>query len=218
MNTRIFILPIISFIWNKNDESLLQYLSSERQNKIHNFYFQSDKRHSLYSALLTKMQLSLALNTDASALSFGISQTSKPYLKDHPTVHFSFSHTKGCILLGISSSPIGVDIEKNQNPRFSIMSKYFHKEELSYVHSALLEEEKSKFFFHIWTKKEAFIKTSDNESYNNLKEINTQSSYLTHNFTTLSYRSFIYSVYSKLPLKEKPIILNETDIADFFKI
>lgn len=217
MNTQLFILPIISFEWTKNDEFLLRHLSENRQNKIHNFYFPSDKRHSLYSALLTRMQLSLVLNKFPSALTFNISQNSKPYLKHNPNIHFSLSHTEGCILLGISTVEIGVDVEKNQNPRFPMMQKYFHADEQSYVHSALSEQEKSKSFFQIWTRKEAFIKASDNQPKKELKEINTEHPSLNPNFTTRLYHSFIYSTYSKLPNKANPILLEERDITRFFQ-
>lgn len=36
----------------------------------------------------------------------------KPWFPDHPTLHFSFSHTEGAVLVGVSARPIGVDIER----------------------------------------------------------------------------------------------------------
>lgn len=217
MDTKIFVLPIISFEWTDIDESLLQYLSHERQKKVNRFYFPSDKRLSLYAALLTRMEIGLALNQTPVSLIFDTDKNQKPYLKNAENFHFNISHTKGLILLGISSSPIGVDAEVNHKPSFDIMTNYFHEDEVRYVTAASLEKEKSEHFFHVWTKKEALTKYLGSGLNTNLKEINTQDISLQPDFTTWSYESFIYSVYSKSPLKEKPTIVTEADVVNFFR-
>lgn len=217
MDTKIFLLPLDSFKWTLNDENLLQYVSYKRQRKIHSFYFSSDKRHSLYAALLTVMEISLTLNQPISSLIFDIDKNHKPYLKNVENLHFNLSHTKGAVLLGISSAPIGVDIELNRDPAFDIMEHYFHEDEVHYVTSVSSEQIRSNFFFNVWTRKEAFIKYTGNGLSDNLKEINTQSISLQPNFITWPYKSFICSVYTKTAIKEKPIIINEPDIINFFR-
>ena len=217
VDTKIFLLPIESFKWTANDEYLLQYLSYERQKKIHKFYFSSDKRHSLYAALLARMEISSTLNQSVSNLSFNIDKNRKPYLKNVENFHFNISHTKGIILLGLSSTPIGVDIELNYNPAFDIMPNYFHEDEVHYVTAGSSEKVRSNLFFYVWTRKEAFTKYTGNGLNSNLKEINTQSIALQPDFATWSHESFICSVYTKTSIKEKPTIITETDIANFFR-
>lgn len=216
MNTTIFILPIVSFEWTTDDERLFQHISSERQNKIHKYYFSSDKRHSLYAALLTRMEICSILKQPVPNLIFNRDKNQKPYLKNYENFHFNISHTEGAVLLGISPRPIGVDIESNCNPPLEIMSHFFHKDEVYYVNTALSEEARKTRFFHVWTQKEALTKYSGSGLITDLKELNTQNVSLQPDFTTWSYESFICSVYSKIPLKEKPIIVTETDITDFF--
>ena len=41
-----------------------------------------------------------------------LGERGKPYFPDRPDLHFSLSHTEGAALVGLSSAPIGVDIEK----------------------------------------------------------------------------------------------------------
>ncbi|MBQ7433944.1 MAG: 4'-phosphopantetheinyl transferase superfamily protein [Lachnospiraceae bacterium] len=217
MDAKIFVLPMISFEWTAVDESLLQYLSHERQKKVNRFYFQSDKRLSLYAALLTRMELSLALNQPPVSLVFDTDKNQKPCLRDTDHLYFNLSHTKGLILLGIASSPIGVDVEGNQKPAFDIMTNYFHEDEVRYITDVSSEKEKSERFFHVWTKKEALTKYLGSGLHNHLKKINTQDISLQPDFTTWSYESFICSVYSKTPLKEKPTIVAEADVVNFFR-
>lgn len=217
MDTKIFVLPMISFEWTAVDEGLLQHLSPERRQKINRFYFPSDKRLSLYAALLTRMEISLSLNRTPASLIFDTDRNQKPFLKNAEKLHFNISHTKGLILLGISSSPIGVDVEENHKPAFDIMTNYFHEEEVHYITTASSEQEKSERFFHIWTKKEAFTKYLGSGLNSNLKEINTLDKSLQPDFTTWSQKAFICSVYSHSPVKEAPTVVTEADIVNFFR-
>ena len=41
-----------------------------------------------------------------------LEERGKPYFPDRPDLHFSLSHTEGAAMVGLSSAPIGVDIEK----------------------------------------------------------------------------------------------------------
>lgn len=216
METKLFLLPITSFDWTETDERLLKYVSCKRQQKIRRFFFPSDKRHSLYAALLTRMEISLALKHPASSLNFDADSNNKPFLVGATDFHFNMSHTKGAILLGISGASIGVDIESNKNPAFDIMPNYFHEAEVDYVSNAPSPDLKSTFFFNVWTRKEAFTKYTGKGLAYNLKTLNTLDPSLEPNFTTWSYSSFVCSVYTKAAIKDSPVILSERDIINFF--
>ena len=81
----------------------------------------------------------------------------KPILKGFPNIDFSYSHTKGAILCGITkNSSIGVDIELANTPPYEIMPLVFHPNEICYVNNSL--RSKKQAFYKIWTQKEAFTK------------------------------------------------------------
>lgn len=79
----------------------------------------------------------------------------KPYFPDFPQIHYNISHSGPYLLLGMASTPIGVDIEVLR-PRRATLPRY-----------ALTEEEYGIFlangsrwedFYPLWTAKEAFCK------------------------------------------------------------
>ena len=79
----------------------------------------------------------------------------KPYLPDHPEIHFNSSHCKGLVVCGISDKEIGVDGEhvRSFDPR--VMKRIFSAEERELV---TLSEFPEMDFFRIWTLKEALGK------------------------------------------------------------
>lgn len=79
----------------------------------------------------------------------------KPFLTDHPEIHFSISHCKGLALCGISQGEIGADAEliRSFNPK--VMKRIFSPEEREFVSSSEFPEME---FFRIWTLKEALGK------------------------------------------------------------
>ena len=79
----------------------------------------------------------------------------KPFLPDHPEIHFSLSHCKGLAVCGISQNEIGVDAElvRSFNPK--VMKRIFSLEEQKLVDDSEFPETD---FFRIWTLKEALGK------------------------------------------------------------
>lgn len=73
-----------------------------------------------------------------------------PYLKGVKD-YVSVSHKRKCLVVAVSSKPVGVDVEKNEiKPTvFKIADKYF---------SEKIEQGDYKAFFTLWTKKEAYGK------------------------------------------------------------
>ena len=52
-------------------------------------------------------------------------ENGKPYIKDHPDIHFNISHTNGAIAVAFSDSPIGVDVEKIRDFNLKITERFF---------------------------------------------------------------------------------------------
>ena len=73
------------------------------------------------------------------------SERGKPYFPAYPGVHFSLSHSYGCILVGVHDRPLGVDIERFRPVR---------AERLRRVLGAETEED----FWRRWTEYESRCK------------------------------------------------------------
>ncbi|RQW19075.1 4'-phosphopantetheinyl transferase superfamily protein [Bacillus sp. C1-1] len=81
----------------------------------------------------------------------------KKYLNENLGIYYSVSYSADLILLGISSSEIGVDLEKIRPIDYNAISSYFSLKEREHLDLmspglALIE------FFRIWTAKESYLK------------------------------------------------------------
>lgn len=77
-------------------------------------------------------------------------------------IHFSLSHSKNALAVAISSSPVGVDIEKIISANSNLAIKILNDSELIEFNS-IPEREKSDYLILKWTQKESIFK-SLNES------------------------------------------------------
>ncbi|WP_165249475.1 4'-phosphopantetheinyl transferase family protein [Adlercreutzia sp. ZJ141] len=82
----------------------------------------------------------------------------KPVFVGCPEVHFSVSHTKGCVMVVLSDSPCGCDIELSRVVPAKVLSKV-----------SSVEERQSFTPLEIWTLKESAVKfvgeVSDGDVY-----------------------------------------------------
>ena len=84
----------------------------------------------------------------------------KPELATRDDMHFNVSHSSGMALVAIHSRPIGVDIERvdERIPHFDLASDLFTDAEQRELSKPNCDREKTRQFFRIWTRKEAFLK------------------------------------------------------------
>lgn len=80
----------------------------------------------------------------------------KPYFKDLD-IYFNISHTNNLMLIGISDSCIGVDIEKIKDFNDSVLNKMVDNDYYKYIKSLNYNNQKE-IFFELWTKKESYSK------------------------------------------------------------
>jgi 4'-phosphopantetheinyl transferase len=83
----------------------------------------------------------------------------KPFLRDFQEVHFNVSHSGEKLLIAISNTPVGIDIEqiKPRKSLVSLVKKCFAQSEQNYWFD-LPENEKLAIFYDFWTRKEAVVK------------------------------------------------------------
>lgn len=86
---------------------------------------------------------------------FAQNEHGKPYLKDHPDVHFNLSHCKNGIMVAVSDQPIGVDIESYRNVSDSLIRYTMNEAEQHIIQTS---DDPIRTFTEYWTKKEAVFK------------------------------------------------------------
>lgn len=197
MSTKVYFLKDNANHWGQVHDYLSGFVSYERMGKINRYKFESDKILSLYAAVMTRLAIVKETGIDNKNLEFNYSDMKKPKLvapNIKPPIDFNFSHTKGAVLLGLSTdSAVGVDVEQLREAPFDIMNIFCHPAEVDYINSSPYKE---KAFFEIWTKKEAYTKCIGTGLSCNLKSINTLAAPFCDNIETFIQDGYVCSVCS----------------------
>ncbi len=80
----------------------------------------------------------------------------KPFLEDHPGIHYNISHAKGAIICAVSDRPAGIDMELKRKANTRIINKFFTESEQAYVYTDTKDQYER--FTRVWTMKEAYVK------------------------------------------------------------
>jgi len=133
-------------------------LSAYRRAKIDRYRYMKDKRLSLGAGILLDTGLR-EYGLKEAEVTFGQKKNKKPYLPDHPHIHFNLSHSENMVLAVFADTEVGCDIEYTKEANLEIAKRFFCPEE--YESLARLEgEEQNSAFYQLWTLKESFIKAA----------------------------------------------------------
>jgi 4'-phosphopantetheinyl transferase len=155
MNT-VYFLNIEKF----NDPGIYmearRHISEERNRKADSMARMPGKFRSVGAGYL------ISIGLEAAGLSpfeerIAYSTYGKPYLPDHPDVHFNVSHSGNYVVGAFADKTVGIDIEEIHEIKPSLVKYAFNKREAA-IYDSLPESEKLNFFFENWTGKEAFLK------------------------------------------------------------
>lgn len=84
----------------------------------------------------------------------------KPYLPDHPQVHFSLSHSGDYAVCVLTDAPVGVDIERVRSFDWQRAAKRAFTEAQCAWLMTVPEQERLDAFFGLWTETESRLKQS----------------------------------------------------------
>ena len=146
-------------------EPMPSVLSDDERERAARFSRPLDRRRFVAARATLRAILADMLDLDATGsatLRFGYRAAGKPYLIDHPKLHFNISHSEDYALVAATrAGEIGIDIER-QRPMHdmdSIARVAFTEAE----RAALIgcpSGDRSAVFYRIWTRKEALLKAS----------------------------------------------------------
>ncbi len=135
----------------------LDKVSSFRREKVLKYRFRKDRNLSLLAGLLLDRGLSAYGLSEKDSV-FEVSEKGKPYLKDHPEIFFSLSHSGTRAAAVFSDRPCGIDIEKIEGDESELAKRFFHEEEYRYLRSLEDVQKRTADFYRIWTAKESYLK------------------------------------------------------------
>ena len=149
---------------NHNVPELLNVLDSSEQHRYNRFKNEDAKKEYLTGKLATRYLFS-HYRPDVPPESWQFSPNSYGKLfqtgpDSSRPLHFNLSHSNGLISIGISETRIiGIDIEfaNAATPTRELAEQCFSEQELA-TFLSLDAESRTKYFFTLWTLKEAYIK------------------------------------------------------------
>lgn len=179
-------------IWNFDLTEALQQISPQRREQALQFRHELGQRQCVLSYLLLKRALHEIYGIDENPL-FGYGEHGKPFLTNHPDIHFNISHCKDAVACAIDDSPVGIDIESVGRYKDELARYTMNDEEIAKIADA---EDPEVVFIELWTKKEAATKLVGTGITDNLKEILTRAECVID--TTVSNdRKYVWSVATK---------------------
>ncbi len=132
-------------------------LSAGELAKARSYHQKKDMQRSIVSRGIQRIILGGYLYINPADLVFSPGTYKKPELVgDASGLQYNISHSADFILLAISGTPVGADIEKiNTDFDFrEVLAGNFNIEEIAYINA----EDSAHRFFRLWTRKEAFLK------------------------------------------------------------
>lgn len=212
----VLYLSTISLEWKNIDSDLMQFVSKERRKKINQYFHVLDKKLSLYSALITRIGLSVISGLNHTELCFYYSSNHKPLLLSNPKYDFSISHSNGSIISCISAnSPVGADVEKISYPPFDIMNLIFNQQEIQYINNAS-DMERIFRFYKMWTQKESYYKMLGIGLTGAMIQCNSLTPDLSKLFYTWQENNYMYCICGKNVSERTLIKLSETEVQNYF--
>ena len=133
------------------DEQLLSKLQPQRRKQLLSFRFEADKKRCAAAGLLLWNYI---YKGHPENFTVSYNENGKPTVQDAP--FFNLSHSGNFVMLAISDTPVGCDIEQLHK---AILTKHvFHPNELAKLSSFPEGDARNFEFLRLWTAKEAFLK------------------------------------------------------------
>lgn len=169
----IYYFSDLDMITEKNIDMYLAMLPELRRKKALNYRFLSGKVTCIIAYLLFlygyRNEYGYKDTPD-----FDTKENGKPYLINHPDIHFNISHCSKAVVCAFSKNEIGIDIETSRKTTPALIKKVCSDEEIYEINNSSNPELS---FCKIWTEKEAISKLSGEGISSDLKKINSNGTY-----------------------------------------
>lgn len=161
-------------------QKLLQDCSPEEQDNILRYRFLKDRLFRLIGYQMVKLKYGVTYEQ------ISRSETGKPFLKTGQK--FNISHSCDIVSVVFSTEEVGIDLEIKSPLRVDEFIGYFHPKEREYLLKEIGNKQRD-VFYHIWTRKEAFLKAIGTGIVNGLNNENCLDS-------SILYKNNRYNIYT----------------------
>ncbi|WP_316796905.1 4'-phosphopantetheinyl transferase family protein [Pedobacter agri] len=163
-----------------------QILSAEEIDRSKRFRQSADAKLYICSRYSLRKILSIFLGIHPQEIIFEFGWNKKPKVTG---VEFNISHSGDLVLLAVSKTPIGVDLEQVSRPFSSdfISKNIFSTHELAVINHTILN---SYLCYELWTRKEAILKATGEGLIDDLYEIDVLANKITRFDKTFKLFSF----------------------------
>ena len=145
----------------------LDELSEQRRQQVLQFKHEQGRRECVAAYLLLRQALKDEYGIMEPPV-FDYGEHGKPFIVDHPDIHFNMSHCREAAICVVSDRPVGVDIETVRNYHQSLVDYTMNADEVAQIVAA---EQPSVAFIRLWTMKEAVLKLSGVGISNEIKDV-----------------------------------------------
>ncbi len=134
---------------------LLSFLPEYRTQQILRKKSKNAADNMLIGSILARYAIKNEFGIPIAKQVFSIGEHGKPYLKNHPDIHFNISHSEQCVVCAVADVPIGIDVQKASELNLGVAERVCNEEELTQI---LTSTDKASEFIKLWTQKEAYVK------------------------------------------------------------
>jgi len=169
---RIYYMKIEGDCSHEQSLALYGMLTKERQRLVDQAKSEEIAKKRLYTGAFLQFVLSKETGIPVEQLQYRSNEWGKPALDVEnmlrvvssdvgdviKNLHFNLSHSGDYMVLALSDSPVGIDVEHKSKNYDSLAQRCFCKEEYEDILSLQDESERKCRFLEYWTMKEAYIK------------------------------------------------------------
>ena len=148
----------LNFAFLRSEKAIETYIdrvSPERKQRIETTKRMETKISLLGAGLLMDEVFKKSLGL--SDIETQTNEFGKPYLKNHPEIHFNLSHSGDVAVLTVSDTECGVDIEDTSRPHeaIGVANRFFSRNEYA---AMMLSANPNEAFCRLWTLRESYVK------------------------------------------------------------
>ena len=153
----IYAVRLPDHIEEEHFNNLIERLPEDKQVSAKRFVRTQDALRMLTGEMLTRSAINKSTKIPIGEMVFASNKYGKPYVENVKDVHFNISHSGEWVVCGVDAEPIGIDIQIIKSIKLKIAERFFSQDEYSDI-VAKDENERTDYFYDLWTLKESYIK------------------------------------------------------------
>ncbi len=138
-------------------DGLFQYLPEAGKLRVQDRQNLTSKLHTVAGELLARYSVGQYTGKADQEIILRFGDKGKPHIENFTGIHFNISHSGNFVVCAVSSSEIGIDVERVRKINLRIAERFFSEKEINDL-MACKEEERMHYFITLWTIKESYLK------------------------------------------------------------